>query len=561
MTEVQVGASPGDEVAGIVNDVNSGELLVFPSGTFSWSSAVEVNDTTNWGLRCQPDTVFEVPAGWGEREAKSVLDIIRGDDFLLENLTYDSSGRAAPGMTAEAMNRAHINGLHYRCNGPLSTRKHPNGLNVIGRRPESVLRVDNYRCHNNGDIGAYGSGETRAGVWVGPGHHGSVRFVNPVLSGFPNNGFYVSRTMGDVVVDRGLLMNNNVSQVRVSGNVKVRDTTVVIDVDSYLDGEGVLEGDKHNTRGFWGDSGDGIAPEGGLVTDCSVILQSYRRCTGLVLLGLGNSRLTLENCQFLLNANITALLAADSNQTIETTNCSFDGVSLGSTAARGHLTGSGNEVMVTVDPGTLPIDQRSTAFDWNRIQPEALRAATRPYDVPLLTVEADEGAGEIGYEFVTSGELAAGERADETESVERNDDGTWTATGAVADGDVDDFEFRGAVLAWQADEGDYTLSVEETNAEYMNDTHELTVEAATGVDEVTYTFITSGEITAKDGTDPAESVERNDDGTWTATGTVADGDVDSFEFTGRVHDWRADADVSQYTAAIGQRPEETTQRE
>ncbi|MFC6976812.1 hypothetical protein ACFQL1_22290 [Halomicroarcula sp. GCM10025709] len=57
-----------------------------------------------------------------------------------------------------------------------------------------------------------------------------------------------------MIVEDGLLMNNNVSAVRVSGGVEVRDTTIVIDTERYTDGPGVIDGGQHNTRGVWGDN-------------------------------------------------------------------------------------------------------------------------------------------------------------------------------------------------------------------------------------------------------------------------------------------------------------------
>jgi len=239
MTERKVDISSGDEVSGIIRNVEFGELLVFPSGTFSWSEKAEVC-IDDWGIRCQSDTVFEVPAGLGDGEharlIKTVSESNIADNFLLENLTFDSPGRAAPGLRLGVRSAAHVDGLHYRMNGPTSNQQQENGISAKVTNEDGVLRIDDYRQFNNGDLGGYADGDSRIGIFVGAGHRGTVRLVNPILQGFPNNGCYVSRQEGTVRIEGGLLANNNVSAVRVSGGIEVHDTTIFIDTDHYVDG-------------------------------------------------------------------------------------------------------------------------------------------------------------------------------------------------------------------------------------------------------------------------------------------------------------------------------------
>jgi len=374
MTEVQTGLSPGDEVADALNAIDDGDLLVFPPGRFSWTSEVRVT-ADNWGISCQQDTVFEVPVGVGDGEEYELLATSHGsqvaDNFLLENLTFDSEGRSAPALHLGVRNRARVNGLQYEMNGPLSDQSQENGLRAYATDPDGTIRIDDYRQFNNGNLGGYGEGNSRIGVWVGPSNNGTVHLRNPVLQGFPNNGCYVSRQPGTVIVDGGLLMNNNVSAVRVSGGVEVHGTTVYIDVDRYVDGPGNIRDEAHNTRGFWGDNRQ-AGTDGGLVTGASVILKSYQRCTGLASI-LENPKMSVRNCQFLLDTDIDCI-QADRGE-IEVVDCRFDGQSAGSTAGIGDITGPGGFIAPNIDPGAVPVKGRDPSFMWTRTHP---RTPDRP---------------------------------------------------------------------------------------------------------------------------------------------------------------------------------------
>ncbi|WP_255196455.1 hypothetical protein [Halorarius litoreus] len=371
---VPIDATDGDEISGIVQSVANREILKFPAGTFRWSSEASVL-VDDWGIQCQEDTIFEVPAGFGEDEQGTLLRTATGnrvaDNYFLQNLTFDSPGRAAPQLTLGARNSATIDGLHYRMNGPLSGGSQGNGISVAVSNPGGSFRINDYWQFNNGDIGRYGSG-TRIGIFVRPPHDGTIRLTNPILQGFPNNACYVSRHGGRVIIENGLLMNNNVSAVRVSGGVEVYDTTVVIDTDTYVQGEGQLTDGAHNTRGFWGDGDHPAAAPGGLVSGCSVILDSYERCTGLVNNRFENRSLNVKDTQFLANADIDGTFQIG-NSTVECSNCRFDGTSERTTLGRaesGIIVGRENTSNPRFDPGVMPIKSyRNYDFDWNRTHP------------------------------------------------------------------------------------------------------------------------------------------------------------------------------------------------
>jgi len=369
LRDVVVDPTVGEDVSDRVASIQSGERLVFPAGRFRWTEEVRVT-ADNWGIRCHEDTVFEVPTGIGDGNERRILLTHDGDrtadDVRLENLTFDSAGRAAPAVRVSVRNSGYVDGLEYLMNGPLSDQHQENGLRAYVEDPDGWLEIRDYRQFNNGDIGAYGKGDSRVGAYVPPSSRGTIVLRNPVLQGFPNNACYVSRQPGTVTVVDGLLINNNVSAVRVSGSVVVRDTTIYIDVDRYRDGPGRIESSAHNTRGLWGDNRK-KGTDGGLITGVSCILKNYQRCSGLATI-LENSWMTVANTQFLLDTDIECILADDGQIYVD--NCSFAGDSSDATAGIGDISGSGGHIAPNIDPGDVPVKERDPEFDWSWTHPE-----------------------------------------------------------------------------------------------------------------------------------------------------------------------------------------------
>lgn len=378
MTETLVDVDDGDEITGIIEEVSDGELLVFPEGEFRWSRTVLVT-ADNWGIRGQPHdgTVFMVPEGNTGRElidyhlrtiAGSSLTNPAGDNILLENLTFDSKGRTNPGIRFGVRTRGHIKNLHYRCNGTIGSERMPNGMNAIVQDEDGHLTIQNYVQHNNGRLSDYNGGDSRTGIWTGAGNFGTVTVIHPVLTGFPNNACYVSRTPGHTNIIGGYLANNNVSDVRLSGAITVQGTTMELDTKAYAKGAGeTTGGNDYNTRMVWGDTRETARGPGGLVKNCSFILQSYDYSQGLVDI-LENPYITVRNSQFLLNDEITAV-SADAGEII-LKNCTFTG-DAPATAGSGDITGNNNCVSEGIDPGTVTINPNRSCnkFKWDRVHP------------------------------------------------------------------------------------------------------------------------------------------------------------------------------------------------
>ncbi|WP_284011188.1 hypothetical protein [Haloarcula pelagica] len=445
MTERYV-EPPINDAADVLNTIQDGQLLVFPAGTFRWEETAVVT-ANNWGIRCNPRTKFEVPAGLGDDSngllLRTIVNNDVADNFLLENLWFQSPGRAAPGMRLGVETNAHVDRLHYDLDGPQSQGPQENALSVLVTEPSGTLRIDNFRQYNNGDIGGYAGGESRIGIFAGQRNQGTIHLRNPVLQGFPNNACYVSRQPGTVIVEDGLLMNNNVSAVRVSGGVEVRDTTIVIDTERYTDGPGVIDGGQHNTRGVWGDN-RGAGTDGGLVTNSSFVLHNFERSSGLVDI-LQNPVVTVRDSQFLLDDNVIAVNAETASVNVQ--GSTIDGGSVGSIAGVGTILGSGNTVAPNIYPGTLPVSSNADdQFDWRTVhEATPIEGASTPSYEHTLSIW---GTNRVDYELTTTGELVKGSATEGSDDVTENSDGTWTATGAVDSGDFDTYTFDGRVQSW-----------------------------------------------------------------------------------------------------------------
>lgn len=445
------------EVSHVLNMIEDGHLLEIPEGRYRWGGTAVITGS-NWGISCDPNTVFEVPPGLGDGSSglllRTVVQNDVADNFLLENLTFECADRSAPGMRLGVENSAHVDGLRYDLNGPTSVQTQQNGVSAFVEDSDGTLLIEDYRQFNNGDIGGYASGESRVGIFVGQRNRGTVRLGNPVLGGFPNNACYVSRQPGRVLIEGGLLANNNVSAVRLSGGVEVRGTTIFVDTDAYTDGPGQIQGDQHNTRGVWGDN-RGAGSDGGLVEDVSFVLNNYRNSSGMIDI-LENPQITAEECQLALNDDIIAINGTEG--TIQLRETAVDGTSRGSFAGVGSISGTGNSVSPDIYEGAIPVDSDCCyEFDWTATHPET--PTQRSPDDALAQTLSIRAEPVVRYTLTTSGRLRKRTPGDDRDTLTQNGDGSWTIEGVVDSGDLDAVTFDGRILDWQTDRPDdsYTL--------------------------------------------------------------------------------------------------------
>ena len=205
-------------------------------------------------------------------------------------------------------------------------------------------------------------------------------------------------------------------------------------------------------------------------------------------------------------------------------------------------------------------------------------AASKESDTTTTTethtfkVELDDGVDWRSYSLTTDGELTRKE-ADEYDKITQNDDGSWTASGAIVGGGTDSYQFTGDVLDWTSEMADSECTIlldgvevsqsdlpsgsdstdgstDDSTDDSTNDSttttesHTLKVELDDGVDWRSYSLTTDGELTRKEA-DEYDKITQNDDGSWTASGAIVGGGTDSYQFTGDVLDWTSEMAASE----------------
>jgi len=176
-------------------------------------------------------------------------------------------------------------------------------------------------------------------------------------------------------------------------------------------------------------------------------------------------------------------------------------------------------------------------------------ATVTTHRLEIVSVKTSSETGTLGvnYEFTSTGEITpdtdnGDNSAENNDSVIKNDDGTWTATGVTGNGFGDAYTFGGQITAFDAS-GEFelrldgtTITVEELVA---GSKHHIEVLTTENPSEISYEFTTTGEITpdTDNGDNSAEnndSISQNDDGSWTVNGYTGNGYGDAFYFQGEL---------------------------
>jgi hypothetical protein len=170
---------------------------------------------------------------------------------------------------------------------------------------------------------------------------------------------------------------------------------------------------------------------------------------------------------------------------------------------------------------------------------------------PELTQDTLEvvSDGSISYTFTTTGKITKlfdnGKRSAEegNDTVTKNDDGTWTASGFTGNGYGDGYAFDGELKEFSPNVGNFTLLLngeEVSPDDYGASSTKLEVRTSKNPSEVTYRFTTTGRVTKlfNNGENSAEegndSITKNADGTWTVSGYTGNGYGDGYAFDGEL---------------------------
>lgn len=225
----------------IVDEIGGDDLLIeFPEGVYLMEEGFFHRQFENFGLRGD-NAVIVVPSdfyGVGIHSNK-VFSLgpsgsFRGHNVYVGGFEFDFSALEDTGRSnvsalgSYASGWAEFENLHV----PVKPQR---GSRMI----ELMAREDcEGRIHNCVVEGSPGSG-----IYVGPQAGTFVEITNCEASNCDDNGFYCSTGDGEVLIERCLAVNNEISNIRLGGTV--RDSRVIVTDD-----------DLDNARGYWLRNGD-----------------------------------------------------------------------------------------------------------------------------------------------------------------------------------------------------------------------------------------------------------------------------------------------------------------
>lgn len=219
-------------------------LLKFPSGRYPIGRQTTVTGVSSFGIYGEGEVEFVFPQDFNESFAINMIGT-SDSNILFENVDFDlTAPGATPGLTIRAADNLQVRDVEFVGQG-IHPDSDPRGEGTGNPEVTNALTpqvttstgtglVENFVANNKGLMGAYNGGQNggRIGVWIGNAHKGTITLKRCHIEGFPNNGFYTSRTPGVVQIEDSYARNNDISQVRIgSDGSYVEDTDIVVTSD------------------------------------------------------------------------------------------------------------------------------------------------------------------------------------------------------------------------------------------------------------------------------------------------------------------------------------------
>lgn len=249
-------------------------LLVFPPGEYYMDEQVRFTGFEKFGLAGNDATL--VPADYHTFDGPQYrlfrlgVDYNPGTRLVFNGFDIDQT---APDTGIRVIDAVVTDGLEVR---DISVQgHHDSGTWGPGRftitDPSGTGLVENFAAP---DGGAWVDETPNDGnLWRGPtgllanSNKGTLRFVDCVLGGFPDNGLYASGGSGKIVVDGGVFKNSNAACVRVGGQGSVvRNATIEVDQNRPQDS---------SHRGLRLEQGDDLRVENVTIRNTEPLPNSY----------------------------------------------------------------------------------------------------------------------------------------------------------------------------------------------------------------------------------------------------------------------------------------------
>ena len=395
------GLSDGDEIDPYLEEyVDNGVEVRVPEGEYDWDGKGFTGASGDAAIVGQGEVILNNTAGYYYQLIKATRGTIEIRNFTVRGRLTGDGGR-------------------FR----------------LQTNSSSKVLVENLNFPDGSKAGAKGKA-----FHVPPNHAGVVEIRNCYLSSFDDNGIYASPAGADkdgqVIVENCTAHNNNIAGIRVgSTDSIVRNCLVINDEEAPESRRG-----QRNQRGIRvRRPGKNIRIE-----NCEIIhsftgtgapIQLHRGAEG----GTG----TINNVRILNNTSSTAIYDQDGN------------TASGWTGTNISITGDGDLGY----PSKFDVTTGSSADEPTGDDPQG----TDVGGTPEVSAGTDRlrimhaGPDRTSYEFVATDEIRPLYDIDsydanrDGDTAVDNDDGTWTATGAVAGTNTtgDTFEFDGYITAFE----------------------------------------------------------------------------------------------------------------
>ena len=251
-------ANDGSQDAGqfIEDHADSETLLVFPPGTYSFDTTANISDVENFGLICPTGralfTEGTIDGGDGFIEMGSFENPV--ESCLIKGFTTDTTNT----RFAEIYGSGLVEDIRFTEKKEFDTDSSAYHLTCRTFDEDKTLTFKDIHMPEGG-VYDEPLEDAAGGVYVHKETEGTIKFIDCVIHGMPNNAIYASAPgesdggNGAIHVERGVFKNNNVASVRIGGDgSSVRDAKFIFD-DPDADFTGV--------RGIYARNGSGHVVE------------------------------------------------------------------------------------------------------------------------------------------------------------------------------------------------------------------------------------------------------------------------------------------------------------
>ena len=311
--------------------MQDGTLIVFPPGDYLLSGKFQANVDGTFGMVGAGYQSASSPPKPGENTATFVADAdsrtrinFRATTGLFANVVMDQrSSNSSTGIVVGSSGFVQARDVRFVGVQDNTGEGVPDRLAIspcaLQSKKDTTVRAERVVGQYIGLPGDKNSGGAPM-FWVGSGNNGTAQIGHCISQGSADNGVYGGRTSGNVQIKGGQWINNEVSQLRFSGQGSWADgATLVVDADRYEgpSGDGGFN-DKFGTFAVKIERGDnGYAkPGGAILRNCDIrtlSTGSHGISASVRVRGSGGA-LKIENCRLVNQLDVPTVLAEPPGQ-------------------------------------------------------------------------------------------------------------------------------------------------------------------------------------------------------------------------------------------------------